>query len=214
MPRALRLPHRFRRRTVAPESAALSRTWDTELPGLAPEAHQLKSVLADRWVRFHSLPESKRYADTPEEYEEIERRHLTVLDELRGSSSEEDVLVLVSTWSRRRARQTHAPAGITTPRAWLWRSYRSDEDDRWSTHVWGLTFESLDLWSTEASAFRTLLKAVADDEEHNVIVAPPSLEWLYHPYDGGADVIAQTTARRDTLRDTHSAWLSTHTFGY
>lgn len=213
MSRILSLPHQVRRRAVAPESVALSRTWESAYPGLATEADILRSEFPDCWVRFHSLPESKRYADTPEEYEEIERRHLTVLDELRGSSSEEDLLVLVSTWSRRRAPRTYAPAGVTTPLAWHWRSDALEDNRRWSRHVWGLTFESLDLWSTEASSFRTLLKAVADEEVHNVIIAPPSLDWLYHPYDGGADVIAQTTERRDALRDTHSAWLSTYMFG-
>jgi hypothetical protein len=39
-------------------------------------------------------------------------------------------------------------------------------------------------------------------------VADPALDWLYHPYDGGMDVIAPSTTERDALRDRHRGWLS------
>lgn len=34
-----------------------------------------------------------------------------------------------------------------------------------------------------------ILEAVADDRLHDVIIAPADLRWLFHPYDGGMDVI-------------------------
>ena len=42
----------------------------------------LRGVVPERWVRFHSLPESKRYAESEDEEAEVLRRHLTLLDEL------------------------------------------------------------------------------------------------------------------------------------
>lgn len=42
-----------------------------------------------------------------------------------------------------------------------------------------------------------LLKLVADDVTREVVIYPPDFEWLYHPYDGGCDIIAPSTAIRD-----------------
>ncbi|GHE33827.1 hypothetical protein CP980_12775 [Streptomyces vinaceus] len=43
---------------------------------------RLKTAYSDRWVRFHSLPEPKRYAADEEEYAIVLDRYNTVLDEL------------------------------------------------------------------------------------------------------------------------------------
>ncbi|MBX6386610.1 MAG: hypothetical protein IRZ07_27155 [Microbispora sp.] len=59
----------------------------------------------------------------------------------------------------------------------------------------------------------TLLRAVADDEIGGVILGPSDLRWLYHPYDGGADVILPTRGERDALKERHPAWLSPHPSG-
>ena len=48
---------------------------------------------------------------------------------------------------------------------------------------------------------------MADDEIAYAIIAPLDLRWLYHPYDGGADVIASTVRDRDVLKDRHADWL-------
>ena len=58
-----------------------------------------------------------------------------------------------------------------------------------------------------------LLRAVADDEIGGVILGPADLRWLYHPYDGGADVILPTPFERDALKERHPAWLSRHPAG-
>jgi len=57
------------------------------------------------------------------------------------------------------------------------------------------------------------LLLVANSETSDVIVAPSDLEWLYHPYDGGADVTAASTGQRDELWERHSDWLSKRSDG-
>jgi hypothetical protein len=54
---------------------------------------------------------------------------------------------------------------------------------------------------------------VADDGTAGVAIADPEWRWLYHPYDSGADVIVESTARRDDLRRQHTSWLSSHPLG-
>jgi hypothetical protein len=58
-----------------------------------------------------------------------------------------------------------------------------------------------------------LLRLVADDRTAGVIITGPDLNWLYLPYDGGADVIAPTDVIRDDLWRRHQDWLSTHPTG-
>ncbi|WP_425457790.1 DUF3885 domain-containing protein [Catellatospora sichuanensis] len=42
----------------------------------------MRSRSPDRWVRFHSLPGSKRYPENEGEYGTVLNRHHTVLDQL------------------------------------------------------------------------------------------------------------------------------------
>jgi hypothetical protein len=67
------------------------------------------------------------------------------------------------------------------------------------------------VWSR--SVLDDLLRRVADDQVGDVTGADPGLRWLYHPYDGGMDVILPSSADRDALRDRHRDWLSAHPRG-
>lgn len=67
--------------TTAVDTAALSMMWDERWPGLPKLPYELRCARG-RWVRFHTLPGSKRYPETEAEYETILARHNTVLAEL------------------------------------------------------------------------------------------------------------------------------------
>ena len=58
-----------------------------------------------------------------------------------------------------------------------------------------------------------MIRAVVDEQLVGVIIMPPSVAWLYHPYDGGVDVIAETIAARAALRNRFRDWLSHHPRG-
>jgi hypothetical protein len=78
-------------------------------------------------VRFHSLPESKRYADTDAERAEILHRHHTILSELAGT--EDDVeLYVVSVGEGRWAHNIDGPPNVGLPTEY-WYSLHDDEED-------------------------------------------------------------------------------------
>lgn len=171
-----------------------------------PIAHELKTHYPQRWVRFHSLPESGRYPRTADEYATVLMRHRTILGEL---SADAKILLFTTDWT-----ETEAPSPpLSSRRAELspgglhWRTVIEDSDQQTYTHLY---VESLNLATPELDL---LLRAVADDELSNVMIAPPNLEWLYHPYDGGADVILPTREQRDALKLTYGGWLSHHPAG-
>jgi hypothetical protein len=62
-----------------------------------------------------------------------------------------------------------------------------------------------------------LLHLAADYATAGVIIiittTTADMSWFYHPYDGGADVIAATVDQRDQLRREDQEWLSAHPAG-
>jgi hypothetical protein len=60
----------------------LSVLWRQRWPECPPLAGTLKRAYRDRWVRFHSLHESKRYHEHNAEYDNVLHRYNSVLNEL------------------------------------------------------------------------------------------------------------------------------------
>ncbi len=174
--------------------------WDGRGAG-SPMAHDLRIRWPEKWVRFHSLPDSKRYAETEEEYTIILDRHHTVLTEL----GVHDGLYVISAHTAARP----SPDPLLHAGAALWQTLEPDPQSPFVVPV--------PLYASKAPYDRAgldpLLRSVADWGLAGVIIAPTDLRWLYHPYDGGADVIASTGHERDTLKRRHAAWLSTHPLG-
>lgn len=198
-----RLPPHIR---VAPELAWLTSKWEAKFPGVQPIGHQVRND--ERWVRFHSLPESKRYAESEDEYEELLRRHHALLNKLAAPGT--DLIAITASWSptnyaRSRPRALQASA----PSAELWQSFvaEPDDDEAWFTNL----FVSK-LKNSPASLDR-LLRLVADEGTADVFLTTAELNWLYHPYDGGADVIASSVEQRDSMRQEFADWLSSHSYG-
>jgi hypothetical protein len=194
------------------DAAALTEQWTGAWGTCRPVAHELRSFLPDRWVRFHSLPGSKRYPGNEHEYAEVLRRHRTVLGELLdGDGGEDGLVILTVSWSGSSEPEPRtAELSAVTPGALYWTSVLTDASEpgeqTW-THLWA---SRASLHSEELPA---LLRLVADDKTAGVIITFTGMRWLYHPYDGGADVIAATSAARDELRAAHTDWLSVHSAG-
>lgn len=184
--------------------------WDQTrgLPQVAPA--DLRHLLPERWVRFHSLPEGKRYADTSEEAAEILRRQRALLDELRQSTPLSDLIVIAEDWS------WHNVYGggwsrTAFPNAWPWRATRSDyilckdkcDDCRNEPpeYLWVNT-------GLSEAILEGLLLDVSAEGATTIAICAPDLTWLFCPYDGGVDIYMSTEAKRDALKGRHPAWLS------
>lgn len=87
----------FRMPESDPSWEELGKAWEHRAGEAIPTSWSLREHLAHRWVRFHSLPGSKRDAETEAEEEILLDRHHEVLAALRGSSTDE-VLVVLLRW--------------------------------------------------------------------------------------------------------------------
>jgi hypothetical protein len=170
--------------------------------------YELRGV-EDQWVRFHALPGSKRYPNTDAEYDIVLARHNTVLTELITDSI---VLVVTAGYSDQPEPQDSSRSAETAaahPAGAYWTSVCTDDDP--DSPYWMHLYASETPWSV--GCLDELLRQVADDVIGNVMIADVALRWLYHPYDGGMDVILPTSAERDALRSRHRDWLSSHPSG-
>src|SRR5690349_115608 len=190
------------------DTARLSTLWDERWPGCPKLPYALRGA-RDRWIRFHTLPDSKRYPETEAEYRIILARHNTVLGELVTAPT---VLVVTAGYSDapEPPESSRSPETVAVhPNAAYWTSVCIDDEP--DLESWMHLYVSQTPWSV--GCLDPLLLQVADDVIANVLVADSDLQWLYHPYDGGMDVMLSSTAKRDALRDRHRDWLSTHPGG-
>ncbi|MFI6500351.1 hypothetical protein [Nonomuraea typhae] len=185
-------------RVVADAWPELTARWRANWPGCAPVAHELKHYDAARWVRFHSLPNAKRHADTPAEYDILLNRHNTVLTTL---FADEDLYVVTATHTSDGEITdlfTH-PEPVTLnlgARPWL----TLTRDDGYS-HLLATRRRP------RPRGLDPLLRAVADAVLRDVLITDLRMRRIYHPYDGGADCILENTEARRLLETVHADWL-------
>lgn len=188
----------------------MNEVWRRHLGGCEPVAHLLREWFGDRWVRFHSLPESKRYPETEDELATALDRHNKLIGTLMG---EQRHLVLLSTEYSELASPTRselAELALCQKEA-PWRSVAMHElGEDWDEPTYWHVFGSEVGWWP--GALDNVLRLVAADQVANVMLIS-SQGWLYHPYDGGADVILPTKAARHQIASEFCSWLSNHPAG-
>jgi len=187
--------------TVDPEE--LTRRWWQSWPDCPPLGHLFRHHMADRWVRFHSLPRARRCPTTAAEYREVLHRYNAVLAELAAETSTAAIYVVTveygPTDGAARTEPIHVglhPGAV----AWMSAADPADPDLAYRLHVSRANFMP--------GGLDDLLRYVADDRTSDLVVADEALRWLFHPYDGGMDVIAASPGRRDRLAERFGSWLS------
>jgi hypothetical protein len=153
-------------------------------------------------VRFHSLPESKRYAENEAEYAIVLERYNTVLDELFAGT---DVYVITPLWTT----EPEAPPSQTAGAHWQSLLVEDDPDPEFRTY--SHLFAVRRAW--QRGCIDELLRDIADDKLGGVMITDTGMRRIHHPYDGGADVFLATAQERDEIRQRHADWLSSQLSG-
>jgi hypothetical protein len=181
--------------------------WDSRFPNCKPVAHHLPVVFPERWVRFHSLPASKRYPATEAEYATVLARHNKVLGELAGYG--ETVALLTTDWSNT-AEPIHSRRELLelNPLALPWRTVALHQlpDNAWSEPTfWHVSVSD---WRWSPGVFDPLVRLTADDVLGNIMIVALDCKWLLHSYGGGMDLIVESRAARDALAERYAEWLA------
>jgi hypothetical protein len=174
--------------------------WKSEIGAVAPVGFALRTYLFSRWVRVHSLPDSKRYPDCEAEYTELLARHAQIADTL---FTEAEPLFLF----RSRLDETDEPrmaggvplSNISLTLAVNPRTVAPEDDEhlivRAATIQWKPAF------------FEAFVRGVADDVEDFVVFVSPATRNIYAPYDGGMDIFTFTVSP-ELIKAQFAAWKS------
>lgn len=185
--------------------------WNRVYPGVSIEP-QLISLKDRPWFRIHSLPASKRYADTQAELDILLSRHNRIFNDLFGHGS--IVYLVTGEYHHPDFTELHPIGSVPitnelklTPLATVDMHAVSDTFDKgqvyrpmfatitWAEHVWDM-----------------VLKAFANDELDGFFVSFQT-ETIIAPYDGGIDFHMKDEASRDHWKDVYKEWLSPRSDG-
>lgn len=174
------------------------RWWDEHHGGVAPLGFVLREARPERWLRVHSLPDSKRYPDTEDEWATLLSRQRDLAAELLGGATPA-WLVIAGTYLDARGALL-VPAGVALAPA-LERVVEHDaleDSEPWTFHAAEVRWDF--------ARFEPVLRAIANDEMRAVWVASESGR-VFAPYDGGVDVIVESRVERERLRARFGSWV-------
>lgn len=97
------------------------------------------------------------------------------------------------------------------PNAQHWTSLLTDDDPDPDFKVFTHLYAGRTNW--QPGSLDPVLRAAANWETTGVMFSDGRLTRIYHPYDGGSDVLCTASFERDELRERHADWLSSHPSG-
>lgn len=165
--------------------------WVHHYPETPPISYLFKHHLNKRWARIHSLPESKRYAQTPEEWRELKRRHNAIIDHLIPQRT-----------------QIRVVTNYLDPDNYIFKAFApvvvlgnfgiaGEDEPQFSCFEFRATWES--------NSLNPLLTMIAQDKMRAFIIGA---DCLIAPYDGGIDVILPDPQTCLAFKLRFSDWLS------
>jgi hypothetical protein len=163
--------------------------WNNLYPETPPINYFFKERLKKRWLRIHSLPESKRYAESKEEWDILLYRQNTAISNLIGE--EKPIKVVINF--------------IETDN-YLFKSFNFINIGVFNDMERETVFQSF-LFETswQANTLNPLLIMIAQDEMRAFIIAE---DCLIAPYDGGMDLIFKDGYTKGLFKEKYKAWLS------
>lgn len=178
--------------------------WNKEYPESFPINHELKWVYPNRWFRIHSLPESKRYAETSDDYKIILDRQNELINDLMGEESE--VVISFGLYSNDLTNNNYKELTDFGEFIKVFTiDLHKERPEEYEDEMYFDIYAKTETWTKGKRD--EILKAIADDEIRAMFVSP-SKKCIIAPYDGGVDVIVDSPEKRDRMKVKYSEWLS------
>ena len=164
-----------------------------------PLAFLLRDKINEHWFRFHSLPESKRYAESEEEWITLIDRHREVSDIVLGHGSRCSIYCAFYS-------DTAIPDDISSTFKWRRHNVFNQQSEE---VIYSYVTEGY--WDFDT--FIDLIKQVANDEVRHISFHSHKTDAMYCPYDGGADVFSFDESFMNDIRSKFTHWKSAHSTG-
>lgn len=190
------------------------RLWSRHYPDVEPVGYELRRAGVRNWVRFHSLPGSRRYPDTEAEWDVLLARQNELAAAVLGENR--DCWLVQSHWEPdpefpdialqdgNDPFRATAEYGLSSALVTL-REPGTEFERRWEA------FAGLTAWAS--GRFDGLLRDIADEQAGPTLWCSSESGAVFAPYDGGVDLFLPDKSRVRELKAKHSAWHSAHPAG-
>jgi hypothetical protein len=183
--------------------------WVKNFPEIPPINHLFKHYLKNRWLRIHSLPEAKRYAETPEEWAILLERQNTVFSDLMPKNAK---ICIVSGFYSFEEKVFDKTVFDTLPYFKTLNFKELEALDMFKlSKDWfdeGVKFTPCfaeDIYAP--NRFDRILKSIANDEWRLFFLDPKSNR-IIAPYDGGIDLVFEDEEQLNVYKNKYKNWLS------
>jgi hypothetical protein len=182
--------------------------WAENFAEIPPINHLFKEKLTNRWLRIHSLPDEKRYAETEAEWELLKARQNTVFLDLMPEKAE--IYLILQLFSHK--------SNALESNFFLKNELFSGLN---FTKLDGIDyFELTKLWTDEglilhpfltkidanSEQFQSFLTAIAKDEIRAFFFSKKEKR-IIAPYDGGVDLVFENRASMLFYQKKYADWL-------
>jgi hypothetical protein len=177
--------------------------WLENYPETLPINYLFKLNLKSRWLRIHSLPKSKRYADTDQERATLLQRQNTIFNDLIANESKIYLVTGAYSFNASAVKLdflTDIPLNFLPSESINLRDWSNEWYDEDAFYT---PFFAEDIYISHK--FDELLKRIAEDELRVFFIGE---DCLIAPYDGGLDIILKDTATKDFYKLKYKLWLS------
>lgn len=164
-----------------------------------PIAEDLRVYFKEQWVRFYSLPDGKRYAETASENVEVLKRYNDLITEF---AAEDNIIVILAKWNDKLNGHVDNFKDGDMQFSY-WQTIQPNDSNESYRHLYVCEVKWIN------GALDPLLTKVANWEEAGVILTSERSTWLIAPYDGGIDIILDTSQESDCIKDKYSDWAAT-----
>ena len=179
---------------MSPLAEQFNAEWSRHHLNRPPFGWLLRQDRSLPWVRFHALPESRRYSEDEKDRAIILSRANALGDRLLGPG--------VSCWIIEAVAGNGAGAGELTLE---WTEENDPDSPVWRVYVRNETWQS--------GHYDQLLLSIADDQPNSVIWMARDSGSIFAPYDGGFDLFALASEEIKQLQSERPEWLSDHPAG-
>ena len=178
--------------------------WNNYFNQTIPLNYLFKEVYHERWLRIHSLPQSKRYPDNDLEMNIILQRQNQIISDIYNEN-EEIYLVMANIIHKK---EKHELINFY-PNLNFERSYSIELEKHFSNNF--NNDEILDVFVCEKkwnlNSYDEILKDIANDISRVFFISLNN-KIIVSPYDGGIDIIFNSETDKNIHREKYKEWIS------
>lgn len=182
--------------------------WNSNFPETIPFQHHFKHDYHKRWFRIHSLPQSKRHAETSEEWQILLERQNTIATELLGRGSK--IIIVTGEHEFKNAIEMHPLEDVASIKQFGFiklppvslHKLSPDEFEDGDVYIPRFMVET---WSP--NKFDSILRDIANDDLRAFFISIENKN-IVAPYDGGVDIVIKDEAKREKYKAKYKDWLS------